>query len=404
MLTMKTYHVMAGTLAVAGVLAWGGLPLHAGNPRADQGNGNGGDGRIKTVFVIAMENHNWTQPIPNPDPTQFPNQLFNNPAAPFLNSLVNGTSGISDQVAYATNYLNAGVGVHPSEPNYIWAEAGTNFGVFNDDDPYNKTTCQPDTVQTTHDHLSAYLQKTGRTWRSYQEDVNVDLGTNTPLPSVAWTAPIFSASGSFNVGVTNSYYYQRQFNYAAKHNPMIFFTDTNGGQCPGALSTFYPPLQQLAIDLQNDSVADYNWITPNQFNDQHSKLSLGYGIYGATSDQNGVAAGDNFLARVLPLIMASKAYQDHGLIVLWWDESEPDKSGDSKDDGAHTLPFFVISKDVHENVGGKPFSTAVALSHSAFLRTMQEIFHVDPRTGFPFLGDAVVANDLSSLFRPGVIH
>ena len=58
-----------------------------------------------------------------------------NPDAPFINSLVNGTSGISDQVAYATNYINAGVGVHPSEPNYIWAEAGTNFGVFNDDDP-----------------------------------------------------------------------------------------------------------------------------------------------------------------------------------------------------------------------------------------------------------------------------
>ena len=33
-----------------------------------------------------------------------------NPQAPFINSLVNGTSGISEQVAYATNYINAGVG------------------------------------------------------------------------------------------------------------------------------------------------------------------------------------------------------------------------------------------------------------------------------------------------------
>src|SRR4029078_5112936 len=91
----------------------------------------------------------------------------------FLNGLVNGTACISDQVAYATNYLNAGVGINPSEPNYIWAEAGTNFGVFNDDDPHNKNNCQPDTVQTTHDHMSAYLTRAGRTWRSYQEDVNV---------------------------------------------------------------------------------------------------------------------------------------------------------------------------------------------------------------------------------------
>jgi hypothetical protein len=79
---------------------------------------------FKTVFVIAMENHNWTQP----NTQTSPEQIFQNPAAPFINSLVNGTSGISDQVAFANGYINAGQGVHPSEPNYIWAEAGTNFG------------------------------------------------------------------------------------------------------------------------------------------------------------------------------------------------------------------------------------------------------------------------------------
>src|ERR1700755_3381688 len=56
--------------------------------------------QIKTVFVIAMENHNWTQPA-----NQFTGgiqQIFQNPNAPYINSLVNGTSDISDQVAYAT--------------------------------------------------------------------------------------------------------------------------------------------------------------------------------------------------------------------------------------------------------------------------------------------------------------
>ena len=45
---------------------------------------------IKTVFVIAMENHNWTQPA-----NQFTGgiqQIFQNPNAPFINSLVNGTA------------------------------------------------------------------------------------------------------------------------------------------------------------------------------------------------------------------------------------------------------------------------------------------------------------------------
>ena len=98
-----------------------------------------------------MENHNWTQPA-----NQFTGgiqQIFQNPAAPFINSLVNGTAdavingrqvNISQQVAYATNYRSvlATAGgknphIHPSEPNYIWAEAGTNFGVFNDNDPFS---------------------------------------------------------------------------------------------------------------------------------------------------------------------------------------------------------------------------------------------------------------------------
>src|SRR3981081_1882282 len=69
--------------------------------------------RIKTVFVIAMENHNWTQSA-----NQFTGgiqQIFQNPNAPFINSLVNGTAfaavngravRISEQVAFATNYHN----------------------------------------------------------------------------------------------------------------------------------------------------------------------------------------------------------------------------------------------------------------------------------------------------------
>src|SRR5262244_1563215 len=88
---------------------------------------------IKTVFVIAMENHNWTQPA-----NQFTGgiqQIYQNPNAPFINSLVNGTApGISEDVAYATAYHNvlataggANPHIHPSEPNYLWAEAGTNF-------------------------------------------------------------------------------------------------------------------------------------------------------------------------------------------------------------------------------------------------------------------------------------
>jgi hypothetical protein len=398
MLQMR-YQVPACALALASALAWGGFTAHADHRRDDRDDHHEQEGkRGRKVFVIAMENHNWTQPAT----TLSPQPIFQNPQAPFINSLVNGTSGISGEVAYATNYLNSGVGVHPSEPNYIWAEAGTNFGVFNDDTPYHAD-CSPDSVQTTDQHLSAFLKKARRTWRSYQEDTDVDLATNVALPKAAWTVPLLNLSGVFTTGALNSYNYATQYNYAAKHNPMVFFTDTNGGcdtTTSNPLRTQYAPLQQLALDLQSDDLADYTWITPNQYNDMHSGLSNGYGGPVGTpnkGDRADIAQGDNFLARVVPLIMASDAYQDHGVIVLWWDESE---GGDTP---GFTLPFIIISKDAHENVKGQPYTNATEYSHSSTLRTMQEIFDVDPRAGYPWLGAAATAEDLSALFRPGSI-
>jgi hypothetical protein len=352
------------------------------------------DHHVRTVFVIAMENHNWTQPGTQTSPQQ----IFQNPAAPFINSLVNGTSGISDQVAYANAYINAAVGDHPSEPNYIWAEAGTNFGVNNDDNPYHAD-CTPDTVQTNDQHLSAFMTTARKSWRSYQEDTDVD-ATNTPLPVSSWTVPLFSTSGVYAVPGVNAYNYSNQYNYAAKHNPMLYFTDTNGGcdtSASNPLRLHYAPLQQFALDLANNTLADYNWITPNQFNDQHTSLNNGYGQY-PRGDSAQIAQGDNFLARIVPLIMASDAYKDHGIIVLWWDESE------GGDDPSRTLPFMIISKDAHGNVHGKPYSNTIQYSHSSFVRTMQKVFDVDPRHGYPWLGDANNATDLSDLFERGTVR
>ena len=386
----QKYQRAVCALAVAVAVGCGSFPVRA-DDRDD-------DHRAKKVFVIAMENHNWTQPSAQTSP----HQIFQNPAAPFINSLVNGTSGISNQVAYANAYINAGPGIHPSEPNYIWAEAGTNFGVNNDDDPY-RADCTPDTAKTTNQHLSAFLTVARKSWKSYQEDTDVD-ATNTPLPASAWTVPLRSRSGVFTTPGSNPYNYSNQYNYAAKHNPFVFFTDTNGGcniTTSNPLRLNYAPLQQLALDLANKTVADYNWTTPDQYNDQHSTLANGYGQYPnipSTSDFANIAQGDNFLARIVPLIMASDAYRDHGLIVLWWDESE------GGDDPGRTLPFIVISKDVHKNMDGIPHSNTIPYSHSSFLRTMQELFDVDPRHGFNWLGGAASATDLSDLFEPGAIR
>jgi phosphatidylinositol-3-phosphatase len=371
---------------------------------------------IKTVFVIAMENHNWTQPA-----NQFTGgiqQVFQNPSAPFINSLVNGSAfalvngevvHISEDVAYATNYHNVlatpsgnNGHIHPSEPNYFWAEAGTNFGVFNDNDPFSPS---GPTAQTTSAHLVTLLTQAGRTWRSYQEDIDLASNasglTNVPLPQDQWTVPLVSHSGVFASGFLNAFNAENQFNYAAKHNPQVLFTDSNGGNdttTGNPLRSQYAPLQQLFTDLANDAVADYNWITPNQYNDMHTGLAAGY--KGLTGDAAKIRQGDDFLSQIIPVIMASDAYKNHGAIIIWWDESEQDGvANDNPDDFNHTIGEIVVSARAHRNVNGLPYASPVNFTHSSDLRTMQEIF----RTGGPFLGDAANVTDLSDLFDPGAI-
>jgi hypothetical protein len=102
---------------------------------------------------------------------------------------------------------------------------------------------------------------------------------------------------------------------------------------------------------------------------------------------------------LIPVIMASQAYKDHGAIIIWWDESESDGvAGDNGDDFNHTIGEIVISEHAHKNVNGVPYASAVNFTHSSDLRTFQNIFHAGP-----YLRDAANAPDLSDLFQPGAV-
>ena len=329
------------------------------------------------IFVIAMENHNFTQPIP----TSNPQQILGNPAAPYINSLVTPGNPNAAQVSYATAYFNAGVHVHPSEPNYVWAEAGTDFGVHTDADP------KPSSGNTFYDqsiHLTAQLNAAEIRWKNYQEDVQLS------------SSPTNSASGT-NAPVPNPYYGTAQYDYAVKHNPMAFFAGT-------AVQNVYP-LSQFFIDLNNHAVGRYNWITPNQFNDAHSALSGGFTYRGVhyTNDQASVAQGDNFLSQVIPQIMASPEYKNNGIIVIWWDETE------NGDDTSHTIPEIIISPLAK----GNAYASSVPMNHSSDIKTVEEIFGLPavnnpiPATETNVTGvgynNVAVVNDLSDLFVSGAI-
>jgi hypothetical protein len=364
--------------------------------------------QIGDVFYIALENHNFTQPSTVPAGT--PEQLFKNPAAPFLNSLVTPGNPNAANVSFAGNYQNVSPNLHPSEPNYVYQVSGVT-GPLNDNDPF------PNNIVNAP-NLNQLMAAKGQTWRSYQEDtdlvntsgnnINGDHGagvglTNTVTAKNQYEVPLTSFSGTSNA-YTNPYNGSHQYNYAAKHNPEVFFPSTNGGDDPtsaNSQSQNYAPLQQLQTDLTNNTVARFNWITPDQFNDMHSTLNTDFTYNGQTfaagTDQEAVALGDNFLSMLVPEIEASQAFKNNGEIVIWNDETEGDE------DVGSTAGFDGTEIIISPLAKGNAFTNNILYTHSSDLVTLQNIFGVAGGSAGGDLGASGGANSLADLFKPGVI-
>lgn len=274
---------------------------------------------LSTVFVIVLENTNWSE-------------IKGNDEAPYLNNV------LLPIAAHAEEYYNP-PGVHPSEPNYLWLEAGTDFGVTNDANPDANH-------QSTAMHLVTLLDQMGISWKSYQEGIS---GTDCPL----------TADGL----------------YAPKHNPMVYFddvTDTNNPDSPYCIAHIRP-LSELTTDLQNNTVAQYNFIVPNLCNDMHGNIRCLL--------SNRIENGDDWLATNVPNILNSSAYANGGVLFITWDEGEWGSDG--------PIGLLVLSPKAK----GDGYANTIHYTHSSLLRTIQEIFGVTP-----LLGDAAQATDLSDLF------
>src|SRR5712675_259252 len=160
---------------------------------------------IKTVWIILMENHNWSS-------------IKGSAGAPYINNT------LLPMASHAEQYFNP-PSIHPSLPNYLWLEAGTNFGITNDSDPSVNH-------QSTTNHLVTLLKNAGISWTSYQEDIS---GTTCPLTAVN--------------------------QYAPKHNPMVYFDDVTNTNNTGSAYCIanVRPFTELATDLQSNIVTRYNF-------------------------------------------------------------------------------------------------------------------------------------------------
>ena len=277
---------------------------------------------IKTVFVIVMENKNWSS-------------IRGSASAPYINNT------LLPMASYANQYYTP-PGNHPSLPNYLWLEAGTNFGIFNDDPPSTNH-------QSTTRHLVTLLRNAGYSWKAYVEGIS---GTSCPLVD----------SGL----------------YAVKHNGPVYFDDVTGTNNP--LSSYCiaheRPYSELAHDLQGNTVPNFNYIVPNVCDDMHNSLGC------QTTDA--IKNGDSWLAVNVPQILNSQAYRSGGLLLITWDEGTNDSDG----------PIGLIALSPYAK--GHGYSNSLHYTHSSTLLTIEEIFGLTSAT-VPPLSAAAMATDLSDL-------
>ena len=399
---------------------------------------------ITTVFYILLENRCFSSGTDK----SYTNVIYGNSAAPYLNKLctpgdpnavdtsycsayhhVNSkTTGDNiAQTGSTTNGSGAGGSVHPSEPNYVWMEAGSNLSKYDDNEPYGTgnsvaqiATFLSQNPSYTGENLTGLLQNAGITWTCYVEgtcllnsagqdfNANTTAGgatlTNNISPIGKRTVPLASFSGTSST-YTNAYNGSHQYNFATKHTGALFFPATNGSTVTTANQTtsnvaiyHYAPLEQLTADLANTAssaypsnygVAQYNVITPDQYNDGHTALTGNFVYNGTTytggSDLARIAQMDNFCAIIVPQIKASPVYQaGHTAIVIWTDETE----GSSLDDYYHTLLEIVISPQAK----GNAYNSTLNFTHSSDVATMQKVFGVVANTPSGYLNDAVNAS------------
>lgn len=278
---------------------------------------------LKTIFVIVLENHNWAD-------------IAGNTNAPYINQV------LLPATSHCEQYYNP-AGRHPSLRNYLWLEAGTDFGITANGTPlfYH---------QSTTNHLTAQLRAAGISWKAYQEDID---GLQVPL---------FDYNG-----------------YAARHDPFMYFDDVTG---TNNLNYLYGiahvrPYSELAGDLAQNTVARYNFITPNLCHDGHDSCD---------PLTNRLAQTDTWLSTEIPKILASPAYFDNGAIFIVWDEGV---GGDG--------PIGLIA--LSPLARGNGYFNSVPYTHSSLLRSVQEALGVGP-----LLNDATNAMNLSDLFTPLCIN
>jgi hypothetical protein len=290
---------------------------------------------IGHVFVINLENKNYTQTWGSGSPATYLNNTLR-PKGKLL-----------------TQYYGIG---HVSLGNYIAEISGqppnpqTSSDCVKFTEYRNGTGCvYPASVKT----LANQLDGAGKTWKTYQEDMT------TPCRH-----PKIGAVDTTRIA-------RKGDMYATRHNPFVYFhsiIDTP------ACTQNVVDLMHLDNDLESaDTTANFVFITPNLCHDGHDAPCV-------DGEPGGLKSADQFLAQLVPKILAAPAFTADGMLVITFDEAEIGDAasccGTPKPAGGRIGALVISARSKPGTTNKTPYN------HYAMLCSLEDIF------GVPHLGKA----------------
>lgn len=208
-------------------------------------------------------------------------------------------NSLASRYGLATEYF---ANSHPSIGNYFMLTAGQ---IETTDDGFSGT--------VSDDNIVRELVKANKTWHSYAES----------LPQAGYTGPDV-------------------YPYLRHHNPFAYFSDVVGTSQAGNIV----PFSQFRADLTSGSLPDFSFIVPNALDDAHDGT---------------LAEADQWLQTNIDPLIKSSVFQNNGLLVIVFDESEVT---DTENGGGHVC-FVVVGPKVKSG-----FQSSTLFQHQSTLRLM----------------------------------
>jgi phosphatidylinositol-3-phosphatase len=327
---------------------------------------------IKHVFVIVLENESYATTFNDSSP------------APYLaDTLVRRGALLREYYGVGHNSLDNYIAMISGQaPNNftradcpVYKEFASRAAALNENGQAVGEGCvYPRGVQTVANQLDAwagddasYMASTKRdarqpAWKGYMQDY----GNHPKRESAVCGHPDLDQPDRTIRGEPGDH-------YATKHNPFFYFHSVIDSEyvadSRARCAAHVVNLRQLTVDLVTESTTPaLSFISPNLCDDGHDRSCPG-----EVDTTGGLPRADRFLARWVPVITASPAFQRGGVLVITFDESNTSDTrgccADTTASGGGRVGAVLLSPLVKPGtVSDRPYN------HYSLLKSVEDAF------------------------------